>query len=356
MLVDSGLPHRLWEFALQNATFIRNRIPRRKAEITPFERIFGRRPDVSNIPIFGQAVVARVPDQPRRKKKRFPHTRGQLRAFIGCAEDVKGLFVYAKGANRSIFYFPGLGRMLFEVDPDADDGDDRDDDGDDEQESDSEADQDGREGAFPSELAAVRRSERIARRTITQAQAFAVLGEIIREPLNLAEAKRSPRWPQWKQAIDDEVESLFANGTFERVEPPAGVRFLDHTSQFRLKTGADGTVAKRNPTLERFKARLCARGDKQIWIVHYTDTYAPVAGLVTVRVFLVIVAHYKMHMRQGDVPAAYVKANLLEEIYMKPVTGYEKAGDECIVWRLRKALYGLRQAGREWNREINSFK
>ncbi|OWZ11128.1 hypothetical protein PHMEG_00015897 [Phytophthora megakarya] len=353
MLVDSGLPHRLREYALQHATYVRNRIPRRDATITPHECIFGRRPNVSTLPIFGQAVVARVPDQLRRKLKRFLNTRGQLGAFIGCAEDIKGFYVYAKGSQRSIFASRDVtvvDRMLFEVDPDDDDVNSEEpmiNSSDDKSEETAKS-QDDREGAFPSELAAVRRSQRIAHRTIAQAQAFVVLGEIIKEPLNRAEAKRSPEWAQWKQAIDDEVKSLFENGTFEWVDAPDGARVLDHTLQFRLKTGTDGIV-------ERFKARLCARGDKQQWIVHFVKTYAPVAGLVTVRIFFVLVVYFQLCVRQGDVPAAYVKADLLEGIYMKPVPGYAKVSDKGKIWRLRKALYGLRQAGRQWNREINNF-
>ncbi|OWZ18633.1 RNA-dependent DNA polymerase [Phytophthora megakarya] len=113
---------------------------------------------------------------------------------------------------------------------------------------------------------------------------------------------------QWKQAIDEEVDTLLANRTFE-----------------------------------------------WLWIIHFHETYASVAGLVTVRVFFVIVVKLKLRVRQGDVPAAYVKANLAEELYMKPVPGYAQQGDDGKVWQLRKALYGLRQAGREWNKEINAF-
>lgn len=112
----------MWEYALQHATYIRNRIPRRGAKVTPYKSVFGQRPDVGHLPIFGQAVVARVPDQLRRKKRRFLDTRGQLGAFIGCAEDIKEFYVYTKGSNRSIFTSRDVNvidRMLFEVDPSA---------------------------------------------------------------------------------------------------------------------------------------------------------------------------------------------------------------------------------------------
>ena len=175
-----------------------------------------------------------------------------------------------------------------------------------------------------------------------------VMAAVIREPLNVAEARRSPQWKEWQAAIKTEVDALRANDTFELVQPPAGAHFLDNTVQLRLKVGANGEI-------ERYKARVCARGDRQLYLVDYVETHAPVADLVCVRVFLVLAVKFGMTMRQGDVPAAYLKAGLKETIYVKQVKGFEDPDQPSRVWRLNKALYGLKQAGRKWNHEIDGF-
>ncbi|KAE8894467.1 hypothetical protein PF002_g28248 [Phytophthora fragariae] len=191
-----------------------------------------------------------------------------------------------------------------------------------------------------------RTSQRLPAKPVNAA--YLCLTQVIREPLNLDEARRLPEWPEWEKATWTEVKALEANDTYDLVDLPPGARALDNAVQLRLKLATDGSI-------EKFKVRVCARGDRQIYMLDYVETHAPVVDLVCVKIFLAFVSKFGMCMRQGDVPAAYLKATLKETVYVKQVRGFETPGRENQVWKLKKALYGLKQAGREWNREIDGF-
>ncbi|KAE9008833.1 hypothetical protein PR001_g16584, partial [Phytophthora rubi] len=136
-----------------------------------------------------------------------------------------------------------------------------------------------------SELTRTRRSERISARALDAA--FLCLAEIIREPLNMAEARSSGQWSKWERAIKTEIQALEANCTFILVDPPPGAHILANTVQFRVKTGPNGEIVQ-------YKARVCARGDFQVYLLDFIETHAPVADVVCVKIFLVLAAKMKM--------------------------------------------------------------
>jgi len=110
---------------------------------------------------------------------------------------------------------------------------------------------------------------------------------------------------------------------------------------FKTKFNPDGSVNKH-------KARLVVKGYAQIWGVDFSETFAPVARLDTIRMILALAAQQGWKVHQLDVKSAFLNGVLQEEIYVEQPEGFVTPGQEEKVYLLRKALYGLRQAPRAW--------
>ena len=105
---------------------------------------------------------------------------------------------------------------------------------------------------------------------------------------------------------------------------------------------------------EKFKARLCARGDFQVYGEDYFDSFAPTAKFQSVRVIMSLAAGNRWKQRQSDVDNAFLYGTLPDNeiIYMRPAQGFEQycpETGELMVYRLRKSIYGLVQAAKVWN-------
>ena len=98
------------------------------------------------------------------------------------------------------------------------------------------------------------------------------------EPASFAEAVRDPKW---REAMYSELQALENNNTWTVVSLPPGKRAIGCKWVYRIKDNANGTI-------ERFKTRLVILGNKQVEGIDYTETFAPVVKLVTVRTFLVV--------------------------------------------------------------------
>ena len=174
--------------------------------------------------------------------------------------------------------------------------------------------------------------------------AVAVVGSEIDElEPSYEQARMRTDWPQWKAAIDVELQNLRAAGTWEVVERPDDVNVVDSKWVFRLKKDAKGKVIK-------WKAWLVARGFTQVYGVDYFETFAPVARLTSVRSILAIAARNNWEIYMFDFHSAYLNGILDdgETIYMEQPPHHEVANHSRYVVKLRKSLYGLKQAGRKW--------
>lgn len=166
------------------------------------------------------------------------------------------------------------------------------------------------------------------------------------EPRTLNDAKESPEWARWKKAMDEELEALEKNDTWEVVNRPRGIKPVKNKWVFKVKLNPDGTV-------ERYKARLVAKGYSQVPNVDYKETFAPVASMNTVRILFAAANQFDMEIRQFDVKTAFLHGDLEETIYMELPEGHPNTENK--VCRLKKSLYGLKQAPRQWNIKFHNF-
>lgn len=163
------------------------------------------------------------------------------------------------------------------------------------------------------------------------------------EPKNFHQAVQDPRW---REAMQKEIKALEENSTWTLEQLPSGKRAIDSKWVYKVKYKPNGEV-------ERYKARLVAKGFTQIPGVDFHDTFAPVAKLVTVRSLLAVATKRDWIIHQLDVNNAFLHGELNEEVYMKVPQGFLKTGDTRVC-RLRKSLYGLRQASRNWYQKFTT--
>ena len=164
----------------------------------------------------------------------------------------------------------------------------------------------------------------------------------ISEVMQLAPDERS----KWLKAAQDGIQSLVENGTFELVQLPPGRRAIGSRWVFRVKRNADGSI-------ERYKGRLVAKGFSQRPGFDYNETFAPTPKWASIRAILALAALEDLELESVDISSAYLNAELKEEVYMRQPEGFEEKTPDW-VWRLRKSLYGLKQAGRCWHEKLHS--
>ena len=124
--------------------------------------------------------------------------------------------------------------------------------------------------------------------------------------------------------------------TWEVVDLPKGKKTVGCKWVLTIKYNADGT-------LERYKARLMEKGFAQTYGVDYSETFAPVAKLNTVRVLLSIIVNLDWTLQQLVVKNAFLIGDLQEEAYMDSPSGFD-GNYSSKVCKLRKSLYNFKQS------------
>lgn len=150
--------------------------------------------------------------------------------------------------------------------------------------------------------------------------------------------------------MKEEIDALERNNTWKLVDLPHGHRLVGLRWVFKLKKNETGAVVKH-------KARLIAKGYVQQPGVDFDEVFTPVARvarLLSVRLLLSLAAHEGWPVHHMDMKSTFLNGVLEEEVYVSQAPGFIVTGQDSKVLRLKKALYGLRQAPHAWNARLGA--
>ena len=167
-------------------------------------------------------------------------------------------------------------------------------------------------------------------------------------PKTYQEAVNDPTYgAKWRESIRLEINSLVKFGTWRYVRRPQDQSVVTCKWVFDVKRDADGRI-------DRFKARLVARGFSQREGLDFEDTFAPVVRLESLRILFALAATYGLTAHLLDATNAYVGSNIDKKIYMELPEGVtaDEPGQIC---ELLRSLYGLKQSAYLWQQKVKNF-
>ena len=387
MLIESGLPKKLWTYAVMTAAHIRNRVYNQRIKDTPYNKLTGKKPALSKLHVFGTVCFGNV----HEKKKLDPRSR-------------KGYFVgYDKYSRAYLIYYPESNsvmknatvsftekfereftenriRRLENEEQDQNDIYGRNIEEDiirkeihpnktaenqvshknkpvEKEENESEED-----AALTPQRVKVTEKADNTQRTSTRIKnkpkhlsdytcqlsdtCYKVVSTEI--PTTYTDTLRSSDSSAWKEAMDSEMKSLVENEVFTVTKLPQGKKAIGSRWVFSVKKDPEGNTLH--------KARFVAKGYSQVQGSDYSETFAPTPKMTTIRMLMQVSAEHDLTVHQMDVKTAYLNAPIDCEVYLTQPEGYEEREDGVkLVWRLHKSLYGLKQSGRNWNFVLSEF-
>ena len=364
-LLHSALPRCFWADALATACYVRNRLPVCPLNVSPHEKWYGKKPSVKHSRVFGCVAYALKPDVERKKMS----AKSEKMRFIGYPFGTKGYRLYDEQKRRVVvrrdvvFNKADFGKQQSVVDP-ADssiteslkDNSVSVDSSSAEEPASEHVDESGDPQMSTQPIRSSRQTKRPERygewveytklHSVTEATDQTILHRLyyanICEPQTIDEALRTPEAAEWKKAADEEMKALAAMNVWKLVPLPEGKKPVGCRWVFKVKNKPDGTI-------ERFKARVVAKGYSQKPGLDFSETFAPVVRLNTLRSLLAFAVKKKLIIHQMDVNTAFLNGDLEDEVYMEQPPGYISKGQENLVCHLQRSLYGLKQAPRCWN-------
>jgi hypothetical protein len=125
------------------------------------------------------------------------------------------------------------------------------------------------------------------------------------DPGTYKEAMISLNSSKWLEAMKHELRSMSSNEVWDLVDIPNGVKTVGSKWVYKTKFDSKGKV-------EKFKARLVAKGFTQIEGIYYNDNFSPVSSKDSLRIVMVLVAHYDLELHQMDVKTAFLMVTCMK--------------------------------------------
>ena len=165
------------------------------------------------------------------------------------------------------------------------------------------------------------------------------------EPKSLVEAQGDDRW---MEAMQSEYGSIMKNNTWDLLDRPPKCKVIGTKWVYKTKYNS-------HDTLDKYKARLMAKGYAQVQGFDYQDTFAPTARLTTICSVLALVALEGWLVYQMDVKSTFLNIDLKEEVYAEQPPGFVLPSSERKVCQLKKVLYELKPPPKAWYQRIDAY-
>ena len=154
------------------------------------------------------------------------------------------------------------------------------------------------------------------------------------EPKDFTESRKIH---EWVKAINEELYQIEKNETWKLVPRPKDNNVIGTKWVFKNKFNQDGQVIRNN-------AILVCKGYAQVERIDFEETYAPLARLEGIKMFLALSCHKIFKVYQMDVKSTFFNGNMEDEVYIEQHEGFLLSEKRDYVCKLKKTLYGLKQA------------